>query len=354
MKRAMKHLAPLYAKVAARVQPPVCIALGPPWPVAQLVQTIALPDTVCVQMDLHQAERLRDCLKELQVRAQVETVADLWDLPARFATVIFPAAAHSDRALKQDVVEQAYHILQPGGTFIALSEYERDHLFAPWLKKLYGRCGATPASPEGTAIFATKTADNRPRRRHEITFHARIGNGPSVHIVSQPGTFSYGRFDEGSRAMLEIAEIRPGDRVLDLGCGNGAVGCLAGLRVGAAGSVTFVDSNLRAIALAQRNATANQTPQPRFLAAARLEGLEPASFDVILANPPYYALTEITRLFIAGARPLLAPGGRYYLVTKMPTAVVPMIFQTFGDCSVHENRGYSVISATRGPSSFPR
>jgi 16S rRNA (guanine1207-N2)-methyltransferase len=298
-------------------------------------------------MDLHQAARLRDCLDELGLNAAVETVADLWDLPARFGTVLFPAAAHAERELKLDIVEQAYHILRVGGMFIALSEYERDQLFARWLKKVYGRYGQTPASSEGTAIFATKTAEHRQRRRHEITFHARIGTGPSVHIVSRPGTFSYGRFDNGSRAMLEIADIRPGDRVLDLGCGNGAVGCLAGLRTGPTGSVTFIDSNLRSIALARHNAQVNNVPHPHFVAADRLQGLPPASFDVILANPPYYALTEITRLFIEGARPLLAPAGRYYLVTKMPTAVVPMIFQIFGDCIVNENRGYSVISATR-------
>ena len=66
---------------------------------------------------------------------------------------------------------------------------------------------------------------------------------------------------------------------------------------------------------------------------------------MILANPPYYAKSEITRLFVEGARDLLKPGGRYYIVTKMPTAVVPMIFETFGDCSVIENRGYSVVMA---------
>jgi 16S rRNA (guanine1207-N2)-methyltransferase len=27
----------------------------------------------------------------------------------------------------------------------------------------------------------------------------------------------------------------------------------------------------------------------------------------------------------------------------MPTAVMPLIFETFGDCSVIENRGYSVV-----------
>ena len=68
-------------------------------------------------------------------------------------------------------------------------------------------------------------------------------------------------------------------------------------------------------------------------------------FDVILANPPYYAKSEITRLFVEGTRDLLKRGGRYYIVTKMPTAVVPMIFETYGDCSVIENRGYSVVIA---------
>ena len=92
-------------------------------------------------------------------------------------------------------------------------------------------------------------------------------------------------------------------------------------------------------------AKANNVPNPRFLAATRLEGLAPNSFDVIVANPPYYAKSEITRLFVEGARDLLRRGGRYSIVTKMPTAVVPMIFETFGDCSVIENRGYSVVMA---------
>ena len=38
-------------------------------------------------------------------------------------------------------------------------------------------------------------------------------------------------------------------RVLDLGCGVGAVGCLATARTGPKGRTTFIDSNLRAIAL---------------------------------------------------------------------------------------------------------
>ena len=57
------------------------------------------------------------------------------------------------------------------------------------------------------------------------------------------------------------------------------------------------------------------------------------------------ARRKLTALFVEGTRDLLKPGGRYYIVTKMPTAVVPMIFETYGDCSVIENRGYSVVMA---------
>ena len=35
------------------------------------------------------------------------------------------------------------------------------------------------------------------------------------------------------------------------------------------------------------------------------------------------------------------------MVTKMPTAVMPLIFDTFGDCSVIENRGYAVVLSGR-------
>jgi 16S rRNA (guanine1207-N2)-methyltransferase len=340
----MKHVFDLFSTVAQRVKPPVCVALGPPWPAANLAQAVNVEGTVCWQMDLHQAARVRDCLAEVNTTAEVIATADLWDLEQRFETVLFPAAAQADRELKIDIIEQAYHILKPGGTLISLSEYERDNQFAKWQKKIFGKCGESPASENGMAFWSTKTDDGK-RRRHEVSFHAKLPDLAAMNFVSRPGTFSYGRFDEGSRAMVDVVEIEKSDAILDLGCGNGAVGCLLSAKAGPKGSITFIDSNLRALALAELNAAANKVANPRFVAATRLEGLEPKSFNVIVANPPYYAKSDITRLFVEGARDLLKRNGRYYIVTKMPTAVVPLIFETFGDCSVIENRGYSVVMA---------
>ena len=76
----MKPILDLFAAVAHRVQPPVCIAHGPPWPAANVVQTLGFPDTVCYQMDLHQAGRMRECLAELGANAEVAAFPDLWDL----------------------------------------------------------------------------------------------------------------------------------------------------------------------------------------------------------------------------------------------------------------------------------
>ncbi len=341
----MQHLPDLFATVAHRVKPPVLIALGPPWPVANLVKALGLPETevTCAQFDLHQTDRVRETLTEVDAKAEVVSVADLWDLPPRFNTVIFPASSHADRELKLDVVEQGYHALAPGGLFLTLSEYEKDSQFAKLQKRIFGKCGETPSSEHGMAFFSAKTDSSNEKRRHEIKYHAKIGEGASMEFVSRPGTFSYGRFDTGSRAMLEVAEIKERDGILDLGCGNGAVGCLASAIAGPKGHVTFIDSSLRAISLAELNAKANNVTNTRFVTATRLQGLEERAFDVILANPPYYAKSEITKLFIEGARDLLRPHGRYYIVTKMPTAVMPLIFDTFGDCSVIENRGYSVV-----------
>ena len=333
----------LFATVAHRVKPPVCVAMGPPWPAANIAKAIG-GEVTLFQMDLHQATRAKECLAEIEFPAEVVVGPDLWELEAKFQTVVFPATAYADRELKIDLIEQAYHILQPGGTLLSLSEYEKDNQFAKWQKKVFGKCGETPSSENGMAFFSTKT-DDGPRRRHEVSFHARTPDGASMEFLSRPGTFSYGRFDEGSRAMIDVVEIEKSDSILDLGCGNGAVGCLLGAKAGPKGSGTFIDSNLHAMSLAEHNAKANGAPNPKFVAATRLEGLEPRSFNVIVANPPYYAKSDITRLFVEGAKDLLKRNGRYYIVTKMPTAVVPMIFEIFGDCSVIENRGYSVVMA---------
>jgi 16S rRNA (guanine1207-N2)-methyltransferase len=341
----MFNFSALFQSIVAKVRPPVVVVMGSPREAALLASRCAGAAKTCYQMDLHQAARLREILDDLGCAASVEVHPDLWDLGENFQTVLLPIAKHGERELKLDLVEQSSQILRYGGLFIALCEYESDQLVPRALKKYYGKCHELPAARDGSVFWSALT-ETRPRRRHELTFHARIGDGPSHSFISQPGVFSYGRMDDGARALLEVAEIHPGNAILDLGCGVGTNGIIAADRAGLDAPITFVDSNVRAIALAEHNARNSGLTQFACHSTAVFDGLPPAAFDVILANPPYYAASAIATAFIEQSRPLLKEGGRFYLVTKQVEHVAPYMVEKFGDVNAFENRGYTIVEAS--------
>ncbi len=342
---------PDLALLGERLRPPMAIVLGSPQEAAELVASLPTPEVVCYQMDLYQAGRLREELGERRLPAEVVTAADLWDLPAEFQTVLYPVPRSGERELKIDMVEQAFHVLRPRGALLVWSPYETDQFLPPLLKKVFGRVHAPQLG--GHTVYWCQREGDRPRRRHEVTFQVRIGPELSLRFLSRPGVFAYGRFDEGARALIEVMTIHPGDQVLDLGCGCGTNGVIAGLRSGPTGRSIFVDSNQRAVALAEHNARANGLTPFQVIASAGGEGLPPHSVDVVLANPPYYAQSSIAQLFIERARILLTPGGRFYLVTKQADQVGPLIAETFGQTEVVMQRGYAVLCATAPTETFP-
>lgn len=353
------------ARLEGKIEPPLAVVLGTPAATAALVATLPTRDVTCYQMDLYLAARLRDELGRLGQGERVVTAPDLWDLPADFATVVYPAPRGGERLLKLDMIEQAFHVLRPGGQLIVLSPFPGDQLFPAPLKKVFGKFQSSNVAG-GTILWARREGD-RPRRRHEVTIQARIGPD-TLRFVSRPGVFSHGRFDDGARALLETMHVEFGDRVLDLGCGCGTNGCFAARRSqrrqvepaartilslpllsgdSESGRVTFVDSNVRATALAGLNATANGVVSFEVVASHTLAELPDGGFDVVLANPPYFAHETIARLFTERGLALLRPGGKFYLVTKQAGRMGEQVADTFGEVEMMERRGYTVFLAER-------
>jgi 23S rRNA (guanine1835-N2)-methyltransferase len=333
----------LLAAARPRLRPPVLIVLGAPRLAADLVTALGLPDTNCYQMDLHQADRLREELREIGADAIIHVKPDLWDIPTEFNTVLYPSPPRGERELKRDMVEQAYQVLRPRGLLLVLSPVPKDQFFPAVMKKTFGKV-ALETGPSGTVLWSPRGAD-QPRRRHQIAFQTKAACGLVAKFLSRPGVFTYGRMDDGARALVDVAEVKPGDAIIDIGCGTGAVGVIAGLRAGPTGSVTFVDSNVRATALAEINGRANGLTGFRVIADARPDGLPPRRFDLALANPPYYAQQSVARLFIEGASRLLRPGGRLYLVTKQADVIGEMMREQFGEPLVIARRDYAVLLA---------
>jgi len=115
--------------------------------------------------------------------------------------------------------------------------------------------------------------------------------------------------------LAELAQLTPGESVLDVGCGTGSLALAAKRRVGDTGSVSGVDASPDMIALATRKATrAGAAVTFRVGTAERLPYAD-ASLDAVMATLMLHHLpAPLRRDFAREARRVLRPGGRILTV----------------------------------------
>lgn len=335
----------LWRGLKNRLAGPTVLVLGAPRTVAGLAAKIERPGTVCYQMDQYQGERTREALVEIGFDAKVVVAPDLWDLPPEFGSVVMPSPPRGERELKLDIVEQAFHVLKEKGLFGVLSPIERDKFYQPVMKKVFGKVAMELR--EGGTVFWSPREGERKRRRHEVAFPVRVFENDYRDFLSRPGVFAYGKLDDGAKSMLDVLEVRPEERIVELGCGTGAVGITAALRSGRGAHVTLADSNTRAIAVAELNAQKHGLKDYATTVTSDFANLTAGVFDLALANPPYYAHQAIARLFVERSHALLRRGGRLYLVTRQVEDVEPIVESAFGPVMVLVRRDYAILVATR-------
>lgn len=120
-------------------------------------------------------------------------------------------------------------------------------------------------------------------------------------------------FAQSAVLVVDRARVGPGDRVLDIGCGTGAVAREAAKRVGATGRVAGIDLNPRMLEVARRLAPEIEWRQGD---AGDLP-FEDGAFDVVVSQyammffpDPVLALGEMWRVLAPGGRLAVAVCGR--------------------------------------------
>lgn len=108
--------------------------------------------------------------------------------------------------------------------------------------------------------------------------------------------------------VLERMQLRPGDRVLDLGCGSGWAAQLAAARLGTNGLAVGLD-----ISDAMLRAASPHGPARLLCASAGRMPFPDASFTHILSIESFYYLPD-SRAGLRELRRVLVPGGRLYLL----------------------------------------
>jgi methylase of polypeptide subunit release factors len=137
--------------------------------------------------------------------------------------------------------------------------------------------------------------------------------------VYQPGSLTW--------ALCDLILVRPGDRVVDVGCGTGYLGLVAALL--GAGEVVCIDPVAEALRWTRHNATLNGLDNIVTLQGDALELLAGEEADLILSLPPqmpykmnfnpwrYGGLdgSDVVLKIIDQAAPILKPrSGRLYLI----------------------------------------
>jgi 16S rRNA (guanine1207-N2)-methyltransferase len=172
--------------------------------------------------------------------------------------------------------------------------------------------------------------------------------GHGLTIVGKPGVWSWDALNPGTAALLEVAEIGSSDDVLDLGCGTGVIGAVAGV-LAPQGLVRLVDCNLAAMACAERTLAANGITNAQVRLADGVKGLAPTSFDLVLSHLPRGRAVQ--EELIQGAAWVLRPGGRFYLVAHKRAGIKKAIAAAralFGQCGVvRQKKGYHVALAVK-------
>lgn len=167
---------------------------------------------------------------------------------------------------------------------------------------------------------------------------------PGDHrIVSWPGVFAAGRLDRGTALLLEhLPETEGDETVVDLGCGNGALGTFAALDNDDA-ELVFVDDSALALASARATfaAAVGDGRPAEFVHGNGLfdpPALQEGTAGLVLCNPPFHehrAMGDaVAWEMFADAHRALRPGGELWVVGNRHLAYHAKLKRRFGNCEV--------------------
>jgi 16S rRNA G1207 methylase RsmC len=197
----------------------------------------------------------------------------------------------------------------------------------------------------GEQYFARRPAS----RRRPAEFQVSV-RGHAFGFLTDAGVFSRGELDRGTELLLAALEVGPCELIMDLGCGYGALGIVAG-RLSDGGHVILTDVNERAVRLARENLAMNGIVNAEVRLGNLYEPVAEMAFDHIVSNPPIRAGRDVVDRIISDAPSHLLDGGSLWLVARTrqgADSIQRRMAAAFGTATVvRRGSGFKVLRSAK-------
>ncbi len=257
-------------------------------------------------------------------------------------SVVYSPKGFSALELVRSRIEMMATSLGEGGKFYLISNNKAGaNKLVAILEEAFGQEARVLGKGKGgfRVVVAEKVGDvgqgfslESLRRKVDYEFWGRRFN-----VVTEPSLFSKDGLDKGTRYLLESVELDKFRRMLDVGCGWGAIG-LAAAVINTDGEVVTVDVDTRAVALAEENANRmGVNDRVECVATDEIKTIN-GNFDLVLSNPPFHADRGTLIDIFNGVRAKLAKKGRGFVVVERTykEKLESVLEEVFGSVRVYD------------------
>lgn len=266
-----------------------------------------------------------------------------------------------ERLAQTHLLHDAYGALRVGGRcYIAGATNEGVKTAARLFEQRFGQTHVLASGGGYRLLVATKT--------HEASIYDPVFDNPlldagqfneirtmlrerELTLFTRPGIFSSAHLDEATELLASVIDIGVGESVLDLGCGGGALGAVAGM-LSEGARLCLVDADIDAVRSASRTMAAAGLTEARIVASDIADAVRNERFDVVVSNPPFHigkaTALDVPIQFMREAHHVLNTHGRLMLVANRTLPYERAMSDIFGNVRVmHDSARFKVLAATK-------
>src|SRR2546428_8219911 len=163
--------------------------------------------------------------------------------------------------------------------------------------------------------------------RDHFHFGTQHGEATRGHVIHWAPVyeFVFGRILQRTHAaVVELAALSAGDRVLDVGCGTGSLAVALRASAGPTGSVHGIDASQEMIEVARRNASKAGVDLNFQVGLAEAIPFPDGTFDLVVSQLAIHHLPDdLKQSAFAEMYRVLKPDGRCLIVDFEPPVSVP-------------------------------